>query len=132
MGSYVKYLSRWFFKPIDFLNQLHTGWLVAFVCDVSMCMCISPSWGHPHEWTISNCFQWAYITLLDYWIDINDRLSNETHHSKQLRQGCISHSFLCRRYFNSCTLVTSWRALILKVGVAPVYWAFRNTGGLWF
>jgi len=45
--------------------------------------------------------------------------------SKGLRQGCINHSFHCRRCFNSCTLATRCRASILKVGVALIYQAFK-------
>ena len=41
-------------------------------------------------------------------------------------QGCISHSFYCRRCFSSCTLVTRWSTSILKVGVALVYQVFKE------
>jgi len=45
--------------------------------------------------------------------------------SKEAKQGCISLSFHCRRCFNNCTLVTRRSTSILKVGVTPVYWAFK-------
>ena len=47
--------------------------------------------------------------------------------SKRLSQG---YSFHCRKHFNSCTLVKKG-VLILKMGVASMYKAFRNKSGLW-
>jgi len=48
---------------------------------------------------------------------------------KRLRQGCICYLLHCRRHFNSCTLATRWSASILKVGMAPVYQAFKRRVG---
>jgi len=42
-------------------------------------------------------------------------------------QGSISPLFICKRHFNSYALVTRW---IIKVGVASMYWAFKNNIGL--
>jgi len=44
---------------------------------------------------------------------------------KRLRQGYINCLIHCRRRFNSPTLVKEQRAFIFKVGVAPMYQAFK-------
>jgi len=49
--------------------------------------------------------------------------------SKNLRKGYISCSFHCKRCFNSSTLETRCNISILKVGMVPMYQAFKNKSG---
>ena len=69
--------------------------------------------------TSPTALQFAYMALA---IDITDGhgLNNEAHHYLMLKKSCICRSFLSKRPFTSCTLLTILSASVLKVGIAKL------------
>jgi len=132
-----------FVKPV-MKGQKASVWLVSWNCFCvwyGMCVCVCvracvracsllrafPIWLVEQVLIIFSKFMLQLYTTKSIIITGVMELVTENL-SKRLRQGCISCSFYCRGHFNNCTLD---RASILKVGVAPVYWTFKNKSRLW-